>query len=351
MISLTLLTLAIDVMTRDCSPNVTIPAVLRVLYSHLTLILFLFGNRNVIWNFLKKVDDSILDCIQVIPAISIVDSNIKPLITMRNNCGSSMRLALKLIKDCKAQGCISSDNTGVLIALVKILLKSIKESIKFPALVTVLPHQKYSKTTILDLGSNMNSDSKIPVQFAITRAVITKKLLALTHLRVALLNVGKEEIKGLKNICNAGSALRKLSGINYIGYLESNDILAGKTDVLVCKGFTGNITLKTIEGILRIFSPIVQCTQKVEKCHFHLKLLEWCFEKYFKKCFNYLNSDHYNGSCLLGLKNIAIKSHGSVNQHLFAVAIEQAEKAVRQKILERISLRLDAFLIKSDKVL
>lgn len=345
---MTRLTLAVDAMGGDFGPCVTVPAALQALASHSQLVLLLVGDPDIISSFLAKADSSLLGRVQVIPAESVIASDAKPSQAIRNSRGSSMRVALELVKEGKAQACVSAGNTGALMGLAKLLLKPL-DGIERPALMTVLPHQQHGKTVVLDLGANVDSDSEMLVQFAVMGAVMAEEVLEISQPRVALLNIGQEETKGLETIRAASAVLRASPQINYIGYLEGNDLLTGKMDVLVCDGFVGNVTLKTMEGVIRMFLSLLKSSGEGKKRAWWLKWLGRWIQKRLAKRFGHLNPDQYNGACLLGLRGTVIKSHGAANQRAFAVAIEQAEQAVRKQVPERIAARLDAVLARSDK--
>lgn len=345
---MTRLTLAVDAMGGDFGPCVTVPASLQALASHTHLVLLLVGDPDIISSFLAKADSSLLGRVQVIPAESVIASDAKPSQAIRNSRGSSMRVALELVKEGQAQACVSAGNTGALMGLAKMLLKPL-DGIERPALMTVLPHQQQGKTVVLDLGANVESDSDMLVQFAIMGAVMAEEVLEIDRPRVALLNIGQEETKGLETIRTASAVLRDTPQINYIGYLEGNDLLTGKTDVLVCDGFVGNVTLKTMEGVVRMFLSLLKSSEDGKKRAWWLKWVGRWLQKRLAKRFGHLNPDQYNGACLLGLRGTVIKSHGAANQRAFAVAIEQAEQAVRRQVPERIAARLDAVLARSDK--
>ncbi|MDE1185052.1 MAG: phosphate acyltransferase PlsX [Pantoea sp.] len=345
---MTRLTLAIDAMGGDFGPCVTVPAVLQALASHSHLIILLVGNPDIITPLLAKADSSVLERLRVIPAESVIASDARPSQAIRNSRGSSMRIALELVKEGQAQACVSAGNTGALMGLAKLLLKPL-EGIERPALMTVLPHQQQGKTVVLDLGANVESNSEMLVQFAVMGAVVAEEVLAITQPRVALLNIGQEETKGLETIRMAAAVLRESPQINYIGYLEGNDLLTGKTDVLVCDGFAGNVTLKTMEGVVRMFLSLLKSSGEGKKRAWWLKWLGRWILKRLTKRFGHLNPDQYNGACLLGLRGTVIKSHGAANQRAFTVAIEQAEQAVRRQVPERIAARLDTVLARSDK--
>ncbi|KAI3490820.1 hypothetical protein L1887_44982 [Cichorium endivia] len=345
--TLTRLTLALDVMGGDFGPSVTVPAALQALNSNSQLTLLLVGNPDTITPLLAKADFEQRSRLQIIPAQSVIASDARPSQAIRNSRGSSMRIALELVKEGRAQACVSAGNTGALMGLSKLLLKPI-EGIERPALVTVLPHQQKGKTVVLDLGANVDCDSTMLAQFAVMGSVLAEEVVGINTPRVALLNIGEEETKGLDSIREAAELLKQVPSINYIGYLEANELLTGKTDVLVCDGFTGNVTLKTMEGVVRMFLSLLKSQGEGKKSAWWLILLKRWLQKSLTRRFSHLNPDQYNGACLLGLRGIVIKSHGAANQRAFTVAIEQAVQAVQRQVPQRIAARLESVLAKSD---
>lgn len=345
---MTRLTLALDVMGGDFGPSVTVPASLQALISNSELYLLLVGDPDAITPFLlDKADASQMERIRIIPAESVIASDARASQAIRTSKGSSMRVALELIKSGDAEACISAGNTGALMGLAKMIVKPL-EGIERPALMTVLPNQQRTKTVVLDLGANVECDSTMLVQFAVMGSVMAEEVMGISNPRVALLNIGEEESKGLDNIRGAASILKNTPAINYIGYLEGNDLLTGKTDVMVCDGFVGNVTLKTMEGVIRMFLSLLKSSGEGGKKAWWLKWLGRIVQKKLAKRFSHLNPDQYNGACLLGLRGIVIKSHGGANQRAFAVAIEQAVQAVQRQVPKRIAARLKAVLPKSD---
>ncbi|NIG98377.1 MAG: phosphate acyltransferase PlsX [Serratia symbiotica] len=344
---MTRLTLALDTMGGDFGPRVTVPAALQVLASNVQLHLLLVGNPDALSPLLAKADPVLLARLQVIPAESVIAGDAKPSQAIRASRGTSMRIALELINDGKVQGCISAGNTGALMGLAKLLIKPL-EGIERPALMTVIPNQLRSKTVVLDLGANIECDSIMLVQFAVMGAVMAEEVVGIAQPRVALLNIGEEETKGLDHIRAAAAILKNTLRINYIGYLEGNDLLTGKTDVMICDGFVGNVTLKTMEGVVRVFLSLLKSSRGGGKQTWGLKLLSRLLQVWVVKRFGHLNPDQYNGACLLGLRSTVIKSHGAANLHAFAAAIEQAVQAVQRQVPERIAARLEAVLPKSD---
>ncbi|MGL9750849.1 MAG: phosphate acyltransferase PlsX [Symbiopectobacterium sp.] len=316
----------------DVGPCVTVLAALQALASNPGLHLLLIGDPAALHPLLAKVDSALLSRLEIVPAESVIASDARPSQAIRASRSTSMRIALELIKTGRAQACVSAGNTGALMELAKLLLKPL-EGIDRPALVTVLPHQQQGKTVVLDLGANVEYDSAQLVQFAVMGSVMAEEVLSLHNPRVALLNICEEETKGLAAIRDAAAQLKNTPSINYIGCLEGNELLTGKTDVMVCDGFVGNVTLKTIEGVVRMFLSLIKLSST---------------DVGRKAKFGHLNPDQYNGACLLGLRGTVIKSHGTANQRAFAVAIEQAMQAVQRQLPDRIAARLKTVLPKSD---
>ncbi|EIC83641.1 phosphate acyltransferase PlsX [Serratia sp. M24T3] len=345
------LTIALDVMGGDFGPSVTVPASLQALTSNPELNLLLVGNPDEITPLLAKTDPALLDRIKVIASESVIANDTRVSQALRASRGSSMRIALEFVKSGEAQACVSAGNTGALMGLAKLVIKPL-EGIERPALMTVLPNQQRGKTVVLDLGANVECDSRMLVQFAVMGSVMAEEVVGTVNPRVALLNIGEEESKGLDNIREAAAILKNIPVINYIGYLEGNDLLTGKTDVMVCDGFVGNVTLKTMEGVIRMFLSLLKSSGENGKKSWWMRwfgpALQRIVQKKLAKHFKHLNPDQYNGASLLGLRGIVIKSHGGANQRAFAVAIEQAVQAVQRQVPERIAARLEALLPKSD---
>ncbi len=332
----------------DFGPRITVPACLRALASNPHLKILLVGQPDSISPLLANQNAELISRLQVIPAEHIVANDAKPSRAIRASKGTSMRVALDLVKTGEAQACVSAGNTGVLMGLAKLRLNAI-DGIDRPALVSVLPNQKKGKTVVLDLGANVNCDSKMLVQFAVMGAVMAEEIAEIDSPKVALLNIGEEESKGLDNIREAATVLKSTPNINYIGYVEGNELLTGKTDVLVCDGFAGNVSLKTMEGVIRVFLSLIKSsTTENKKTSWWMKILKKWLQKRLIKRFGHMNPDQYNGASLLGLRGIVIKSHGGANESAFTAAIEQAVHAVERKIPERIASRLTTVLPKSD---
>ncbi len=211
-----------------------------------------------------------------------------------------------------------------------------------PAQSVIASDARPSQAIRASRGTSVDCDSTMLVQFAVMGAVLAEEVVGIKNPRVALLNIGEEETKGLDSIREASLMLKTVPTINYIGYLEANELLTGKTDVLVCDGFTGNVTLKTMEGVVRMFLSLLKSQGEGKKRSWWLLLLKRWLQKSLTRRFSHLNPDQYNGACLLGLRGTVIKSHGAANQRAFAVAIEQAVQAVQRQVPQRIAARLES---------
>ncbi|QGY14890.1 phosphate acyltransferase PlsX [Escherichia coli] len=324
---MTRLTLALDVMGGDFGPSVTVPAALQALNSNSQLTLLLVGNPDAITPLLAKADFEQRSRLQIIPAQSVIASDARPSQAIRASRGSSMRVALELVKEGRAQACVSAGNTGALMGLAKLLLKPL-EGIERPALVTVLPHQQKGKTVVLDLGANVDCDSTMLVQFAIMGSVLAEEVVEILTARRCLHTAAVAPKD--PTVFDAQRCFCKTTLYHPPSAYLANELLTGKTDVLVCDGFTGNVTLKTMEGVVRMFLSLLKSQGEGKKRSWWLLLLKRWLQKSLTRRFSHLNPDQYNGACLLGLRGTVIKSHGAANQRAFAVAIEQAAKRRRK---------------------
>ncbi|AKZ65977.1 phosphate acyltransferase PlsX [Candidatus Palibaumannia cicadellinicola] len=327
------ITLALDAMGGDFGPDVIVPAALQALRYYPQLELLLVGKPAAITNYLVKYNSISNDRISIVPTKYIINSEAKPSQAILSSQGTSMRVALELIKVGRAHACVSAGNTGALMGLAKLVLTPIA-GIHRPALMVILPHQNNGKTVVLDIGANIKCNAMMLVQFAIIGEVIAKQIIGVVNVpRVALLNIGAENTKGFGNIHQAAKILSNISSINYIGYLEANELLTGKTDIIVCEGFVGNVTLKTMEGVIRFFLSLIKSSDDSVQHNFSMNTNIVCN-------FSYMNPDKYNGAYLVGLCGTVIKSHGAANQQAFTTAITQAVKAVERQISKKIASRL-----------
>ncbi|MDO4627174.1 MAG: phosphate acyltransferase PlsX [Pasteurellaceae bacterium] len=329
------LTLALDVMGGDIGPRITIPASLKALEQDPTLSLLLFGDSQQIQPLLQKVPLSFIERLTIKHCSRIIEGNQSMNYALRHSKGSSMRLALESVQQGEAQACISAGNTGALMGLAQVLIQPLT-GINRPALVSLLPTMQGGFSVMLDLGANIDCDEQNLYQFALMGAIFAENCLNLVYPRIALLNIGTEEIKGYKSIRACADLLKQDNRLNYIGFIEGDLLLNGKADVIVTDGFVGNIALKTLEGAAKNVMGLLK--GKTRNAVFK-PFLNWLIQYLFRDSYQRLkqiNPDQYNGASLLGLNSVVVKSHGSANIDAFAHAIADAALQVRQRIPAKI---------------
>lgn len=293
----------------------------------------LFGDEIKIRSIINRV--SIASEYEIIDTgDNTVSPNEKPSNAIRKCRKSSMALAIESVKSKIADASISAGNTGALMALSKIILRTLPD-ITRPALVQLMPNTNKSCTALLDMGANIDCDYLNLCQFAIMGVAYYDALVSKKNPTVALLNVGSEETKGNDVIKEAAAFLResKLSE-NFIGFVEGNEILTGKVDVVVADGFAGNISLKSIEGTSKVFSKFLK---DMYSDNIFTKIGYLFVKKKFDKLKKILSPEIYNGAMLIGLNGISIKSHGNANGTSFYYAIKNTINLVKSDINSKIT--------------
>ncbi|NRD73713.1 phosphate acyltransferase PlsX [Shewanella sp. VB17] len=335
------LTLALDVMGGDYGPCVTVPATLQALNLYPFLSVILVGNQTDIDPFLIHVEPCIRQRIDIIHTAEMVSMSDRPAHALRNRKQSSMRLAIELVRDGKAQACLSAGNTGALMAIAKVLLKTLP-GIDRPALISRLPAVNKTPVYLLDLGANVSCCSDTLFQFAVMGSVLCEVIDKKENPQVALLNVGIEEIKGNDQVQQAGQLLQQCPQINYVGFIEGNKLYSGNVDVIVCDGFVGNITLKTSEGIATLL--VNQLENGLTK-GFFVRLMAKLIAPRINSILKQMNPDHYNGASLIGLRGIVVKSHGSADESAYLQAIMLAVTEAQCRLPKMIEERLESILL------
>jgi glycerol-3-phosphate acyltransferase PlsX len=319
-------TIAVDAMGGDFGPRVTVPAAINIVSRHADLHIILVGQESQISPHLQKISPSIQQRVSIVHTDEMVLMDDKIAVALRQKRQSSMRLAINLVHEKKAQACVSAGNTGALMAISRFVLKT-HANIDRPAIFAPLPTQ-HGLVYMLDLGANVDSEPKHLVQFAQMGNLVTKALTGIASPRIALLNIGEEEIKGNEQIKQAHQLL-KASSLNYVGYIEGDGIFKGEADVVVCDGFMGNVALKTTEGVAKMFGAFIK--QEIERSWLH-KIVGAMAYPIWRGLKQKMNPSHYNGASLVGLTGIVIKSHGSANEHSFTQALNVAINAIEQDI-------------------
>lgn len=328
------ITIAVDAMGGDFGPRVTVPAALSVLALYSDLKIILVGQESQISPFLQKLPATTKQRVSIVHTDEMVTMDDKVAVALRNKRQSSMRLAINLVHDKQANACVSAGNTGALMAISRFVLKT-HANIDRPAILAPLPTQ-HGQVYMLDLGANVDSEPKHLVQFAQMGNLVAKALADISSPRIALLNIGEEEIKGNEQIKQAHQLL-KASSLNYVGYIEGDGIFKGEADVVVCDGFVGNVALKTTEGVAKMFASFIK--QEMEKNWLN-KIVGAMAYPIWRGLKQKMNPSNYNGASLVGLTGIVIKSHGSADQNSFAQAMRVAIKAIEQDIPSLIAQHL-----------
>jgi glycerol-3-phosphate acyltransferase PlsX len=327
--------LALDAMGGDHGPDAIVPAAIYVLDKHENLELILVGIQDQLESILQSHKALSHPRLFVHHASEVVGMHELPSQVLRNKKDSSMRVAINLVQEGVAQACVSAGNTGALMATARFVLKMLP-GIDRPAICSTMPGIKGS-SHLLDLGANVDSTSEQLFQFAAMGSELTSAVNNIPEPTVALLNVGEEEIKGNDRVKQAASLLSQ-SHLNYIGFVEGNDIYSGKADVIVCDGFVGNIALKASEGVAAFLMHHVKQDFSNSLYGKFAALVSMPILKSIRKR---IDPRRYNGASLLGLRGIVIKSHGSADKVSFAHAIEEAMVEVEKDISNRISKELE----------
>jgi glycerol-3-phosphate acyltransferase PlsX len=324
------LVVAIDAMGGDSGPDLTVPACLELLRTLPDVSLILVGAADQIEPRLAGA--SVRDRVEVVAASQVVEMGEPPADALRKKKDSSMRVAINLVKEGRAAACVSAGNTGALMATSRFVLKTLP-GIDRPAIISAIPAIG-GHTHMLDLGANADCTPKQLVQFAVMGTVVAADIHNIESPKVGLLNIGTEEIKGSDSIRLAGKFLTQ-SQLNYIGFVEGSDIMSGRVDVVVTDGFTGNVALKTMEGMSRMLAATTRAEIKNSVLNRIAAVAGWPLIRSLK---NKLDPRAYNGASLVGLRGIVIKSHGGADALAYGNAIRTAvveiEKGVPTQIGE-----------------
>ena len=326
-------TVAIDCMGGDHGARVTVPAALDFLAAHPGTRVILVGNAEAINHELRQRPVADSNRARVHHSSEVVRMDESPAVALRSKKDSSMRVIVNLVKQGEADACVSAGNTGALMAIGRFVLKTLP-GIDRPAIVSVLPSLA-GRTYVLDLGANVDCEPEHLLQFGLMGATLVAAVEHKECPTVGLLNIGEETIKGNDVVKRAGELLAG-SGLNFIGNVEGDDIYKGKSDVVVCDGFVGNVALKTSEGLAQMLGAALK--EEFSRNIFSriAALVAWPVLSAFRSRFDHRR---YNGATLIGLKGIVIKSHGSADAYGFRRAIERAMEEVTNEVLARISDR------------
>jgi glycerol-3-phosphate acyltransferase PlsX len=278
--------------------------------------------------------------LQIQHASQQVDMDEPPSKALKNKKDSSMRVAINLVHQGRADACVSAGNTGALMATARFVLKMLN-GIDRPAIISTLP-SVYGHTHMMDLGANVDCTAEHLFQFAVMGNELVKAIDNIDSPRIGLLNIGEEAMKGNEQVKTAAKLLEN-STLNYIGYVEGNSINAGNTqvDLIVCDGFVGNVSLKSIEGAAKMIGTTLK--QAFSK-NWLTKLAAVVAYPVLKSFKQRIDPRLYNGASFLGLRGLVIKSHGGADVLAFKTAIKLAEVEVQHNVIQKITQQVEASL-------
>lgn len=324
--------IALDVMGGDYGPESVLPGAAMALKRFPGLKFLLFGDQSRISPYLDKYP-ALAAASVVHHTDKMVRNDEKPSAALRSGKGSSMRLALEAVQRGEAAAAVSAGNTGALMAMAKIILKTLP-GIHRPAIASVFPTITGNDTVMLDLGANVLVDAENLVQFAVLGAVFARAQGGKSVPSVGLLNVGTEQTKGPDHVRNAASILDhvQFSG-RYHGFVEGTDITAGTVDVVVTDGYAGNIALKTAEGVGKLSSHYFRQALTSDPLSLLGGLLAFFGLRRLKKK---VDPRLYNGGVFLGLNGLCVKSHGGCDALAFSSAVALAVKLARQGYIDQV---------------
>ena len=324
------LVISVDAMGGDNSPRVVVEGINIAHKSHPDIKFLLFGDEQKVNAELERLPKMKEYC-TVIHSPEFVRNEDKPSQVIRNK-NTSMYMAIDAVRKGDALAVVSAGNTGALMAISKMILKTIQK-VHRPAICTNIPH-KDGMCVMLDLGANTECNAVNLAEFAIIGNILAKHSLDIKRPRIALLNIGAEEMKGREEIHQAAKMIKNTHlDLNFIGYIEPHQIGEGYADVIVSDGFTGNIALKTMEGTAKLISGMLKKTIKSSLMAkiglpFILPVL-WSLKKT-------MDPRKYNGAMFVGLNGLSVKSHGGTDAIGFSYAINNAAKLIRQNFVQTI---------------
>ena len=316
-------------MSGDLGAEVVVRAANRALRDYSELELMLVGDQEELQGHVTRIvgDEPRLT---IVHASEVVEMSDSPVDAMRKKKDSSMRVAINLVKEGRAQACVSAGNTGALMGTAKFVLKMLP-GIDRPAIITELP-AKGGTLHMLDLGANTLCTADHLFQFAVMGSIVTEDITGVKNPRVALLNIGAEDTKGNDTVKDA-AAMLNASSLNYVGFIEGSELFSGKTDVVVTDGFTGNVALKTMEGTVGLAAHYLR---RAFTRNLFSKLQALLARPVLKHLKGRMDPREYNGATLVGLNGIVIKSHGSADAYAFLHAIKTAIVEVQKQVPQQI---------------
>jgi glycerol-3-phosphate acyltransferase PlsX len=329
-----MVTIAVDAMGGDDAPKAEVEGAIRAARS-LGVRVILVGKQDLLRAELSlhaDIADLPIEVHHASEQITMEDSAGK---AMRNKRDSSIRVAARLVRDGVADGVVSAGNTGAVMATVK-TVQGMLPGVDRPALASAFPTVKGTPVVVVDVGANVDCSPRMLAQFAVMGDIYSRVIFHTHRPRVGLLSIGEEEHKG-NDLTRAATPLLKALPIHFIGNVEGRDIYAGKTDVIVCDGFIGNVALKVSEGLVEMMSKMLRESLEATITRKLGSLLARTAFNEFKKRVDY---SEYGGAPLLGVKGVCIVTHGRPNANAIRNAIRVAAEFADGKVNERIEAEL-----------
>ncbi|MFK3800289.1 MULTISPECIES: phosphate acyltransferase PlsX [unclassified Pseudomonas] len=330
--------IAIDAMGGDFGPRSIVQASIACLLATPSLHLILVGHAPLLEELIARHSGVDRSRLSVVHASEVITMDDRPSLALRGKPDSSMRVALRLLAQGTVQACVSAGNTGALMALSRFVLKTLP-GIDRPAMVAAIPTQR-GYCQLLDLGANVDCSAENLYQFAVMGSVAAEAL-GVVRPKVALLNVGTEDIKGNQQVKLAASLLQAAPGLHYTGFIEGDGLYRGEADVVVCDGFVGNILLKSSEGLATMIGERIETL-------FRQNVMSRAVGALAMPLLKRLRADlapaRHNGASFLGLQGIVVKSHGSAGVQGFQSAIQRALIEIQENLPERLHGRLEELL-------
>ena len=331
--------IAVDSMGSDNSPFSEVEGAVQAARAYGVNVI-LVGKESLLAPLLKEAGGAGLSSIEIRNATQVIAMDEPPTAALRRKKDSSIRVAAELVRDRTASGLVSAGNTGAVMAISKMVFGTVP-GVDRPALAAILPTLA-GHAVVLDVGANVTCKPHHLVQFAVMGDLFSKKIVGVASPRVGLMSVGEEESKGNDLTKEVHKALKQLR-LNFIGNVEGRDIYNGRADVIVCDGFTGNVALKTSEGLIE---AVLKLLKDELSRNLKVKLGALLSQQSFKRLKKRLDYSEYGGAPLIGLRGVSIICHGRSSSN----AIKNAIRVAREYAENQVNAKLEAELSQIDHV-
>jgi len=324
--------IAVDSMGSDNSPFSEVEGAVQAAKAFAVSVI-LVGKESVLAPLLKEAGGEGLP-IEIRNATQVVAMDEPPTVALRKKKDSSIRVAAELVRERVASGLVSAGNTGAVMATSKMVFGAVR-GVDRPALAAILPTLA-GHAVLLDVGANVACKPHHLVQFAVMGHLFSKKIVGVASPRVGLMSVGEEESKGNELTKEVHKTLKQLR-LNFIGNVEGRDIYNGRADVIVCDGFTGNVALKTSEGLIE---AVLKLLKDELSRNLQAKLGALLSQQSFKRLKKRLDYSEYGGAPLLGLRGVTIICHGRSSSNAIKNAIRVAKEFAENQVNAKIEAEL-----------